>query len=229
MLYRGDPVHRGLSMAAAGNNNVEELKKLIVDELVSSWMKALEYYSQVIETWRARDRAIIKKEEKLGDLRELKEFMDSPECLDQTKFLENFKAIESSVEDATANERFLVTVVETKEEELTRLVTEKRKYILTFPELVPLVARKAARLYAVKAAYGWMTDIERRKEEVYNMEAPDEWNYNEKCDELEYLCEEERKVDDDEYELAAECEGMLLKHANVICNRRLHVLTLITP
>ena len=235
-------------MAAAGNNKVDDLKKLVVDELVSSWRKALEYYNQVIRAWRDRDMAVREKEEKVKNLHELKEFMDSPEyvmdhmaayCdplnldhpeyLDHMMYEETFKDYEVSIEEATAKERFLVSVVEEKEKELARLVTEKRKYILTFPELVLLAARKAAMLYAEKAAEGWLTDIERRRTEVYNMEVRNQWEDREQRDELETLREEERNVDHDEYELSAEYESVLLKHANTICNRRLHVLTLITP
>ena len=232
---------------AARSTKLNKVEQFVVDGLVSSWGRALVFYNHLLVAWRARDRAARQKQEKQVELSELKEFMgspgyasdhvaaycdppnlDHPEYVNHMAHVESFKGLEASVEEAEAEEMAQCAVVENTEKELARLVTEEKMHILSFPELLPLAARKAASIYAGKAAVGWLADIERRRQAVYGMEVRDEWSYNEQRDELEYLRDEERQVDDDEYELAAECTAVLLKHATVVRNRRLHALALIT-
>jgi hypothetical protein len=196
----------------------EYIKRLAKDILISSKKESLNFYfTKLIPTEIKLDKVKDNIENICDELRTYRYKEDSEEYIHlNNRFLQEHSKevnLEASVKELW--------------ETYLKLRDEKKVYLLAFPDLEMIVANKVASHYENEKAKVWYRDIERQREELYNAEITNRYEYEEQRDELKFLSEKEDELDDDLRDYYNYCLDILL--ADKISTRRSHALTLITP
>jgi len=196
----------------------EDIKRLAKDILISSKKESLNFYfTKLIPTEIKLDKVKDNIENICDELRTYRYKEDSEEYIHlNNRFLQEHSKevnLEASVKELW--------------ETYLKLRDEKKVYLLAFPDLEMIVANKVASHYENEKAKVWYRDIERQREELYNAEITNRYEYEEQRDELKFLSEKEDELDDDLRDYYNYCLDILL--ADKISTRRSHALTLITP